>query len=350
MAQDKKSNSLDAMFDEDKSDLDLEKGTGKSENTEKSVGSGELDSFFDDLSAMDETILPAQGQEMKMEQMMKAKKSPSFLFNLSFKKLFSFLPRFKKQPSLTNKKGFLSWRWLVLVGILILGGGSLFWWGGGFFQGLKNLSFYKEIPSYFSHLFSGPNIPKIRAPAPENKISLQEKDPEYFSKNGSWFIQVASCLNEGCKKKTQTLLDQQRIPSLNVQTLTSRSASMFIKIYLADAYEYLIDAKTTQDKLNFNNTFGLQAYIEKKENVYQVVLGVFPQETYGIDTVLKSIKQEVQKILPNSLFVENYFKKWDQVEVYFVGPFSTKEQGQNYLDKMQNGSGFKQAFLTVKQE
>lgn len=290
-------------------------------------GDGELDSFFEDLSSIedveeadDDQAAPAPAAEPKAE----AAPAPA------------------AAPVVKEKKGG-ALKWILMIfGVLILLGGGAYWF-----------LFTEEEPPVMEEttpaesMFSEDKVIEVELPKePPKPIIEVEKDepapppPPVIKKPvmSKYLIQIATCSFDKCKNDYTAMIRKQGEP---VFYRKAKENYDFIELISKEVFSYR-KAKYLVDKINRKNKLAGNASIKDQSNGFRVTMGNFT----ALDRA-KEVKFYIEKRLPQSdlTFVMEHVQQDYQTTKVFAGPFDNRKEAKEVLAEFRRKNVFPGAFL-----
>ncbi|MCP4753456.1 MAG: hypothetical protein GY866_21410 [Proteobacteria bacterium] len=288
----------------------------------------ELDSFFEDLSSiedMDEGAPETAEEEPEAEEEAPA---PTEKKEAPVKK--------KKASAPEKEKG--SMLKFVVLGLVLLiagaGGVGAFLFFRGEPQIVKEEMPPQEIPMPAEAPIRIEQKPVPRAtpepdlPPPPVKIKPERK----------YLIQVATCSYKVCKEDFVDSLRQDGEP------VFQKSASEkydFIQLISRQVYSYN-DANAIARRINRKNERAGNAFILDQSNGYRISMGTFP----ALDRA-KEIKFHVEKMFPQNgvaFDLEHVRKDYATTKIY-AGPYDSRVEAKTVLKELRLKKKYKGAFL-----
>ncbi|KAK3596104.1 hypothetical protein CHS0354_027374 [Potamilus streckersoni] len=292
----------------------------------------ELDSFFEDLTSLDESDLtvPTDLKEEDADRRIISGTVAPSAKKKSKEKAAMAAPMKKKQPADSEKHKKLK-RWLLII-LLILGCAFIAWRLYHFLPGL-----FKSSPSELSdgELFKpgeSPTIsvkplPKTKATPDDNGRMSVEADP-----NGNFGVQVAVCVFQTCID--ELIIRAKRLkPTYAERYLEMISEGSFTRSE-ADNYAGEIN--------RFNNIMGHAVLLPYKDDLYKISLGNF---FYLED--FKRVKQIIEDNIsdPRIIMIDNPKRQRAKTFRVIAGPFASKDSAEAAREDIRQLAGLNAAFV-----
>lgn len=245
-------------------------------------GDSDLDSFFEDLSTIDDLEVlqedeePSDESEPSMDEEVGAPEPP---VDAEEAAPAPVKEKPKKAPREKKPRGplFKMIKWLVLLGIFA---------GGGYYA---YMFFFPEYPmpwdviegekdklvSVFEERLAKPPPPeplKLAPPPPVQPRPAPVRKPEPPKEQGPWSVQVASCFFPSCLEGYSSFLKSTG-RSVVVRGRTARSETLEIRSIatLGD----LEPAQRLAERINSNHPLEGHAYAVKVQGGYRISMGAF---------------------------------------------------------------------------
>ena len=298
---------------------------------------GELDSFFEDLSSIEELDEEDEG-DVKEKKPDSSAPSPS--------ETLSPTTEAKSEKSGSKKRTWIAWL-LVLVILLSLGVLGVYWLA---FRDtvlplpeetLKDLVEPLE-PAAMPKI--GPVItveekPQLPPLPPEDKLKTADPPkPPKTVPSTNFFIQVATCSFERCVEEYKGKLREIGEPIFQKQR---KEKFDFIELISKHVYT-LHRANELVRMINRRNKGAGNASIVYQSNGHRITMGIFT----ALDRA-KEIKFYIEKELPQEELVLNleHVRKDYQTSRVYAGPYRSKLKAKQVLQKFRQGGVFPGAFI-----
>ncbi|MBL0691487.1 MAG: hypothetical protein JJV97_04080 [SAR324 cluster bacterium] len=349
-----------SSFDE----MDLDKDSKKDLKDDNSAPSekkdkdeSNLDDFFSDLNQLDQEVT-ADAEDKSNDDALPADPPSSIPADNKKPYLGSVAPRKPRSKMKVDISKLLRKIFIYGLGVLLIVGvgfGGYFIYKTNFFSnmfGFTSNSFdyfddllEKDLDEFDLDDFS--SIKNNNITLQEGKLASKDEFSEFvIDKNGLWRVQVGVCIKSSCVRAFKKVLNPLSASKRIYTTETKTINSYFAKIYAVDLYQDRISPSAIINKINKNSNFGVRSYLEKtKDDRYQLVIGIFPLSTYGINQLIDKVEQELATIAPNLLLDSSYEQKKSTATKLFLGPFALKDDAQKALDILHSKQDFEQAFL-----
>lgn len=327
MAENKKGDPLKDIADQfDTSSKDL----GGLEGVGKDSAQKDLDDFFAGLQEPTANTSPNPRTRFEANKRGGPRKTKKFSL------AFLFTPLVKVFSLISGLLKRIPWKIAAPAAVVL----ALAVIGYNWLSPGNNLFSWEKILSYLPS-FGRQKVLEIPEGLPKPKVQNVIPVPP----GSNWYIQVASCIDPTCQQSVDQKLQRGDVAPEMVSSINDKMSSVFLKLYLTNVYSYMQDARADMQKINLNNAFGLQSYIERQDLYYRIVIGFFPQETYGIEDVIAKVQRNLQEIIPSAVLEESYQRKWGEVVKYYIGPFASRTSTQQFLDQLQTRTGFEESFI-----
>lgn len=302
-------------------------------------GDSELDSFFEDLSSIEDMDEGGGGDEAPAAQAAPAQAAPA-----------QAAPAQAAPAQKSGGKG----KWIVMILVLLLGaGGGAFWW---FFMNEPEQPVMEEMPAMedqFKEEVVRVEQPKIKLqlpkfkqdpkPQPQQRQPEPEPEPppvEPMAKKpvAQYLVQVATCSFDSCKEDYAEAIRQKGEP---VYTQKVGEKFDFIELITTGVYNFR-EAKMLADKINMVNSKPGQASVAAQSNGYRVTMGTFP----ALDRA-KDLKFYLEKELQKDKVrfnLEHVRKDYESIKVY-AGPYDSRGTAKKVLAQLRKDPDYSGSFL-----
>lgn len=308
---------------------------GESDSDSGGEGDSELDSFFEDLSSIED--MDDSGPELEEAVEVKEADAPK-KEEKKPKKAAA-----KKEKSERGKSGKLKFIIPILV-LLIAGGGGAYWFMSQS-EG-EQPEIIEQVELEVESLIKEPI--KVMKPNPVEKIIVQpDVQPErpvkrkLFSRK--YLIQVANCSYENCKEEYIRALREDGEP---VFQKSSGEKYDFIELLSRQVYSYDKANRIIND-INRKNKMAGNASVYNQPNGYRISMGTFT----ALDRA-KNIKFHVEKMFPKkslSFSLEHKRRNYITTKV-FAGPYETRTEAKKVLRTLRVQKRYHGSFLIQVKE
>ena len=324
---------------------DLDDGGGAAPKGGKASGGGggggadsgdsELDSFFEDLSSIEDMDGDAPAPQAKAAPQAQAAPAQGGA------------PAPAASPIKFGKPAALK-KWLKLaVVLLVLGGvGAGAWF---FFSGEPEevpppvMDAMPQMPTMPQEEVVKIEKPAIRIEVPKPKMveppSFEPEPPvKRMVPTAQFLVQIATCSFDQCKEDYTEALRKLGEP---VYTQTVGEKFDFIELITSEVFNYQ-EASVLVEKINKINKQAGEASVVSQSNGYRVTLGTFP----ALDRA-KDLKFNLEKELQKEKVrfnLEHVRKDYEAIKV-FAGPYDTKEEAKKVLFDLRRDPSYQGAFL-----
>ena len=298
-------------------------------------GDSELDSFFEDLSSIEDMDGDAPAPQAKAAPQAQAAPAQS-----------GGAPAPAAAPIKFGKPAALKKYLKLAVVVLVLGGAGAGAWF--FFSGEP-----EEVPPPV--MDSMPQMPampqeevvKIEKPAIRIEPSKMVEPPapvepeqpvKRMVPTAQFLVQIATCSFDQCKEDYTDALRRLGEP---VYTQTVGEKFDFIELITSEVFNYQ-EASVLAEKINKINKQVGQASVVSQSNGYRVTLGTFP----ALDRA-KDLKFNLEKELQKEKVrfnLEHVRKDYEAIKVY-AGPYDSKEEAKKVLFDLRKDPNYQGAFL-----
>jgi SPOR domain len=318
----------------------------------------ELDSFFEDLSTIDDLEVlqedqpaagaaeeaPAPAAAAEEEQEAPAAAPPPRAAAAPER------PRPAPRPRVKKKRGFFGRlvRWVILLAIL--GGGGYFVYQYFFPNMQPPWQVIQEKGKMLNELQQ-----RLRKPAPPQpppppppmpRVAAHPrprpapKAPAPVREHGPWSIQVATCFFPSCLDSYRGYLEAQK-RSVLVRDKTSRSESL--EIYSLSTLRDRDQAQELADRINREQPTEGHAFLFREDGGYRISMGAFAD--LGRANVVKdALNQQYQGQVAFATRVRAFPYK---VQSVLTGRFPTRDDAEHALAALKNAEPrLKDAFVT----
>ncbi len=315
--------SLDNVMDDD--DAGLGGGSG---------GETELDSFFEDLSSIDDM----DGGESEP-----AKPAPA-----AAPAAAPVAPAAAPAAPAASgeKKGRM--KWMILALLLGLGGGGYWFLSQPPPEQVQPEELTLEtVPTPAEEPVPMPVMVESAAPVPPPRRPVQPAplpppppppEPVVVAPTPRFLIQVGSCSFEKCKRDFMAKLRARGIP---VYYRSTGEKYDFIELVTKQVFA-LREAQAWVKKVNNNNERAGVAVLVPQSNGYRVTLGTFT----ALDTA-KDLKVYLEELFLQEglkLNLEHVRKNFETIKIY-AGPYASRSKALRALKKFRRSREFTGAFL-----
>ena len=315
---------LDEMMGDD--DLGGEESSGGEESD------SELDSFFEDLSSIEDMdegeSEPSEAVEEVAETEVEEKPAP-----VKAKK--------KAEPKNEKKGGKL--KLIIPLLLLIVGGTGGGLWFFGFFD--EPMPVQEETPSMAETqpvqvievekpmVKRMPVMPVIEVEPPPPPVKPVVPKTRYL-------VQVATCTYAVCK---EDYIDALREVGEPVFQRASGEKYDFIELNSKQVFTYR-EASELANEINVKNKMAGQASVKSQSNGYRITMGSFP----ALDRA-KEVKINVENIFPgrNVTFNMEHIRRDFSTTKIFAGPYESKSESKKVLADLRSREKFKGAFIVL---
>jgi SPOR domain len=331
-------------------------------------GDSELDSFFEDLSTIDDlevlqedesaapaAAAPAPEPEAEEEEEPAPRAAPAA----------AAAPRARpaRQPRQRKPRGFFG-RWirrLIVLAILIGGGYYAYQF---FFPDLQPPWDVMEKEKGKLVSLIQEKLPKQAAPKMEPKtqplpppppVAMQPRPrprpvpkaapprPKPVAEHGPWSIQVATCFFPSCVESYRAYLEGQR-RSVLVQDRTSQSESL--EIYSISTFRERDQAQELADTINREHPLEGHAFIFREEGGYRISMGAF-SDLGRANIVKDALNQKHRGEIAFGTRVKDFPYK---LQTVLTGRFPSREAAEQALGSLKNAEPrLKDAFVMRNQ-
>ncbi|MDT8445588.1 MAG: SPOR domain-containing protein [bacterium] len=303
-------------------------------------GDSELDSFFEDLSSIEDMDSDGGGGSAP---------SPAAPAQAAPQAAAAAAPAAAPAAAKSGGKG----KWIVLILLILIGaGGGAGWY---FFMNEPETPVMDEMPpmeSEFKEEVVRMEQPKIKLEMPKFKKQLpppvmvepepaQEPPPVQAmpaKPRAQYLIQVATCSFENCKEDYADAIRKKGEPVFTQQVGEKFD---FIELITGDVYNYR-DAKQLADQINRINSKPGQASVASQSNGYRITMGTFP----ALDRA-KDLKFYLEKELQKDKVrfnLEHVRKDYDSIKVY-AGPYDSRGEAKKVLAQLRKDPDYSGSFL-----
>ena len=293
----------------------------------------ELDSFFEDLSSiedMDEgggepaddvSAVAAVDDDVEEAPAKKEKK-----------------PKAPKEKSGGGKLKF------ILLFLLLLGGGLFAaWWFLFRTEQIpeEDLQVIEQVPTQ-TLVFEKPVKPKqpVVQPIQPKVLELEPEPVKPVVPTRRYLIQVAKCSYDVCKEDTIEAIRREGEP---VFQKSSGEKYDFIELISKQVFSYR-DATEVARQININNKMAGNANVRHQANGYRVSMGMFP----ALDRA-KEVKFNVENIFPGknvTFLMEHRREDYSTTKIY-AGPYDSRNEAKAVLKSMRSKKKFRGAFIVL---
>ncbi len=284
---------------------------------EDKLDDSSLDSFFEDLSSIDE---PYSNEE-----------SPNTL-DQSFLENNNTPQPVKAQPPAKKR------RWILpLLVLIVVGAGA--WW---FLHTPTADKANKQLfPASDIDLVNKDQLPKFNIEPPQEKTKSIVFKPSVTASSHQYYVQVAICSFDSCTKQFSNKLRRLQEP---VYYKNKKDSFDFIVVITRKVMDYET-ANLVVDKINRINKLTGHASIVALTSGYRVTMGTFT----ALDRA-KELKNYLEKITAATdkdmiqFSLERSQKAYTTTKV-LAGPYVSRDQALNVVRKLRNNK-FKGIFIT----
>ena len=364
---------LDAMGDGD-DDMDLDSdlddmlgdedmgGDEGGGGDEASGDDSELDSFFEDLSSiedLDESKEDGGGDEAVAEEKESAKEPASE-------------KKAEKKAAPAGAKSGKGKKFLVYTLILaILGGGGYagYWW----FSQPEGETLPEDLKEPLATL-QDETVEEVIRVEPKQPVKPIKRKPVPVPKprkpkiilpstNGRYLVQVAICSFDECK---QTYITKLRKKGFPVQNYNIGDKYDFIEVVSKQVYNRT-EAEKHILKVNLNNKLPGYASLKEEANGYRVTMGTIPslgnagvkRETTGYRVTMgsfpaldkaKEVKYYLEKFFPDGELIFNLEHRQQSYGMTKIcsGPYATRSEANSILAQLKRDRTFRGSFVTTR--
>ncbi len=297
----------------------------------------ELDSFFEDLSSIEDMDDSGGGDEGDAEE---ADFSPPDEEEDEGPAPAKKAKKEKKPPKEKGEGGG-KLKFIIPIIVLLLGGGGF----GGYWFFLRTP---EMVPP--ATVVEKQPVPTVAMPA-EQPIKVEQQPiqrilpaPEIpvlaklATQQRSYLIQVAKCSYDACKEEYINALRDEGEP---VYQKTDGEKYDFIELVSRQVYGRE-RAQSIINNINRQNKMAGNASIKNQSNGYRITMGTFP----ALDRA-KEIKFHVEKMFPKkelSFNLEHVRKDYTATKVY-AGPYESRREAKNVLRALKKKPRYRGAFL-----
>ncbi|MBU2647162.1 SPOR domain-containing protein [bacterium] len=297
----------------------------------------ELDSFFEDLSSIEDMDDSGGGGESEAEE-------ADFSQPEEIEEAKPAPVKKEKAPKEKGKGGKL--KFIILILILLLGGGG----GAAYWFFLRAPELMPPTP-----VVGEQPPPKVIMPA-ELPIKLEkqpvlrmEPEPEIpppakpAPARRSYLIQVAKCSYDACKEEYIEALRRDGEP---VYQKSDGEKYDFIELVSRQVFSHE-RAQSLINKINRQNKMAGNASMKNQSNGYRITMGTFP----ALDRA-KETKFYIEKMFPQkevAFNLEHVRKNYSATKV-FAGPYESRTEAKNVLQQLRKKQIYKDAFLVQTPE
>lgn len=372
MADEEELDDLDSDFEEDDDlnlDADLEDimGGDLDDGEEENSDDNELDSFFEDLSSIEDLETPESGEldTSKPAESKEAKQTTSVTEPVTPKKSESTGPPPKVEPF--RKKQKKGKKILIFILIFLMLGGGLWW----FFSNPEQINevvdqtgepednlLIESIDEDDNLIVLEPPEKEIKQVAPNvnesqkleltknsdpKLVPIKPKKPPFqprYDPNGEYLVQIVACSFNPCIQTFTRRLKQLGYPTRKASNMKKIDmielvSNQVYDVGLAEEYATIINQQNT--KTGF-------AKVVSKSNGYAITMGRFPQ----LETA-KEVKFHLDRIIPDQQLtfgLKHVEEIVTGITKVYVGPYKTKKGANYILQQMKLRNEFEDAFVT----
>lgn len=336
---------------------DLLGGEGDAEPEAEAGGGGggdsELDSFFEDLSTIDDLEVLQDEEEPPPEE----PAAPAAAAAPEPRREQRAAPKRERAPREPRKRGFFGRlvRWVILLGILAGIAYALYWF---FFPSFEVPWQVEEPPPRMEP--APPPQPEPPAPEPEPKAMRRppppppEPEPEPKPKpapkpraaakpapqRGPWHIQVATCFFDSCVADYRAYL-QSRGRKVTLRTKTASTEAL--EIYSSSAFADRESAQAMADRINAEHPLEGHAYAYQENGSWRLSMGAFP-DLARANVVRDSLNQQ---FAGDVMFATRLKAFPYHLRSVLTGGYATRNQAEAELQALrQQNERFNDAFVT----
>jgi cell division septation protein DedD len=357
---------LDA-FGDDGDDLDLDAdledimgGDLEDDGDDGGGDDNELDSFFEDLSSIED--LDEDGGDDDMDMDVDAfddepDPAPAAAAPAAAKAAPAAAPQ--AEAAEPKSGGGIFKKLVKLLVVLLVVGGSGFgaWWfwlsdDAGIFEETGQLE--EELVNKEAEA-KGANALVVEAPpvTPPAPIVIEKPKPKpkpqpkpkkvkkvKAAPGGKYLVQVASCTFDDCREQFSRAIRRKGFP---VHYSGDAKKFEFIELLSRQVYSRP-EADRLIEIINQKNKWAGFATVVKKPNGFLITMGTFPHLERA-----KEVKFQLEKLFPNEEVVFNLElvqKRMDETTKVFAGPFASKKVAAEVLGMLKTNPMFRQAFIT----
>jgi len=301
-------------------------------------GDSELDSFFEDLSSIEDMDEGGSDVEEAVEEAEEAPKKEE-------KKAKKAAP--KKDASEKGKSSKLKFIIPILILLIAGGGGGSYWFMSQSDEEQVITEEEKPVLEVES-LIKETEPVKLMKPKPVERIVVQpDVEPvkavkrKLFSRK--YLIQVATCSYDNCKEEYIRALREDGEP---VFQKSSGEKYDFIELLSRQVYSYG-DANRIVKRINSKNKMAGNASVYDQTNGYRISMGTFT----ALDRA-KKLKFHVEKMFPKkSLSFSMEHKRRDYITTkVFAGPYVSRTVAKKVLRSLRMQKRYQGSFLIQVKE
>jgi hypothetical protein len=303
----------------------------------------ELDSFFEDLSSIEDMDDGGGGDEGDDED---------GDFSAPEEVDEKPAPVKKEKPPKEKSEGGGKMKIILPLILLILGGGSF----GAYWFLLRTPEMVAPVPAPAVVMEAQPvQQPQLAAPA-ELPIKVEKQpvrrilpEPEIpmpampATPRRSYLIQVAKCSYDACKEEYINALRQDGEP---VYQKSDGEKYDFIELVSRQVFGRE-RAQSVINNINRQNKMAGNASMKNQSNGYRVSMGTFP----ALDRA-KEIKFHIEKMFPKkelSFNLEHVRKDYSATKVY-AGPYQSRTEARSVLRELKKKPLYRGAFLVLTKD
>lgn len=326
----------DDSSDDFAGDLDEMMGDDELGGDSEAGGSddSELDSFFEDLSSIED--MDEGGQEAEPESEVTEVAAPAAKEEKVKSKA---APAPAKESGPGKKRGKLIY--VMLLFVLLLGGGGAYYY---FFLGQEpelmteeQIIPEKQLPKDEPIIVEKKSVKKILL-EPELQPLPPMVKPQIPQRK--YLVQVATCSYDDCKENYINSLREDGEP---VFQKSSRDKYDSIELISRQVFSYR-EADSIRKEINRKNKMAGNASLKNQSNGYRISMGMF----YALDRA-KEIKFNIEKLFPKknvNFNLEHVRINYSTVKI-FAGPYESRVQAKKVLAELRKKKKYEGGFLVV---
>ncbi len=300
---------------------------GDSSGGDDGDGDSELDSFFEDLSSIEDMD---EGGSESSEGVAVAEDSDDEVVEKAPKKVK------KTKPKSEKKGGKL--KLIIPILLLLIGGGGGAWYflfNPGELQE-EEMGVVEEASVQMIELEKKITRPKLVEPVIE--VEPAPTVVKSVLPKNRYLIQVAKCTYDVCK---EDFIESLRKDGEPVYQKSSGDKYDFIELVSKQVFNYR-DANEVAKEINVNNKMAGNATVKSQSNGYRVSMGFFP----ALDRA-KNVKFNIEKIFPgkNVTFMMEHKREDYTTTKIFAGPYDSRSEAKSVLKELRSKKKYEGAFI-----